>query len=198
MSSANLCELLQPRQEPVPSGQMAAPRPVFHAALGTEIQEIRKAKGWSLNQAVLFAKRKGHKQPTAQGLRWLEEGRTRYPDPDTLKAIADLYGLDYSALALRIAQTNYERDLATYGRDLIRHLQDQGSVHPSHGGTADEFPASARRIAELEKRVVFYETALNTVEDVAKQLLDVVAIRDKDNAARSRAARRSGRSGKAS
>lgn len=123
---------------------------------------MRQAKGWSIKQAVIQAKGKGH-SITAYQLRWLEEGKTKAPDGEALRAVSAIYGLSYVALALEFISSNY-------GSDLLRHIVDQRSDLQNGGLPPDELPTSARRIAELETELAAFKTRWREVQDVARAL----------------------------
>ncbi len=106
MSRANFCDPLQRDKADLPSRSMAKERPVFHADISADIREWRVRKGWSVGEAVQRAAQKGHVL-TAQKLRWMEEGRGKFPPQDALRAVAAIYGLDYEPLAWRYVAANY-------------------------------------------------------------------------------------------
>ncbi|HYE86530.1 MAG TPA: helix-turn-helix transcriptional regulator [Vicinamibacterales bacterium] len=146
----------------------ATGRPVFHPKLGQLFAGCRAAKGWSVQQAVNMAHGRKHTALTPNRLRWLEEGRTKAPDQDVLRAVCDIYGLDYREIATAFIEANY-------GRDLVRHLEDQQS---GAGGT--DVPASARRIAQLEQRIKDYETTFREMQG-ALTTLSSIAVRLHEN-----------------
>jgi len=145
-------------------------RPIFHPELGQALKAIRDAKQWSVSQARIQAKGKGH-AVTDNQLRWLEQGKTKSPDQEVLRAVAAIYGLDYMELARQIVAANY-------GSDLVRHTGDQRSGSRKEG-PADELPASARRIAELESELSNFKTRFGEVQ-AATHVLFRIAIRSRE------------------
>lgn len=87
--------------------QAARQRPVFHERYGQDLKALREAHGWSVQQAVNLAIGKGHRGLTWNKLTWLESGKTKLPDRDTLEAIAAIYELRYEELAEHYIQANY-------------------------------------------------------------------------------------------
>lgn len=70
-------------------------RPVFYPDLGEYFEGLRAAEGWSQSDAARFAAQRGLTALTRQVLLRLENGATKNPEPDVLRAVADLYGQDY-------------------------------------------------------------------------------------------------------
>lgn len=90
----------------VPCRAMAG-RPVFSADLGRFFQELRTAKGWSQRQAESIAARRGLGTLTKNILWRLEAGKVKNPEPDTLRAVASLYGMSYELLVAQFMQARY-------------------------------------------------------------------------------------------
>lgn len=107
-------------------------RPVFHAELGDMLKDKRVVRGWSQAQTVRFAKRTAG-QLTENQLRYLEAGKVENPDPDTLRALCQLYDLPYAELASRYFS-------ATYAVPV--RVEDSGIV-TIEPGAADDAPAFA-------------------------------------------------------
>lgn len=172
MSRANICGALQSVETALRSLSMSRrgrERPVFHLQLGQYIAGFRANRKWSIHRAVLAARHKGHAALTDNKLRWMEEGKTKAPDQDVLRAIADIYEVDYIGLARAFVEANY-------GSDLLRHPADQRSA--SAGGA--DVPASdeRRRIRDLEQRIADLEpleTRWSEVQDVARALFRLTA-----------------------
>jgi transcriptional regulator with XRE-family HTH domain len=170
MSSANFCALLQCAENGLRSAALAAQsveRPTFHPELGKSLRAIREAKGWSVSQARIQAKGRGHTVSDNQ-LRWLEQGKTKSPDQEVLRAVAAIYGFDYMELARKIVEANY-------GSDLLRHAGDHRSG--SHQGGPTDVPASdveRHRLsvveAELRALKAQYREVSNAARAAFKQL----------------------------
>ena len=82
-------------------------RPVFHGQIGSELRELREARGWSQHQTVSLAKRRKLPPLSVQKLRYLEEGRTKHPDAEVLRALSALYGVNYDELVARFIVAIY-------------------------------------------------------------------------------------------
>lgn len=76
----------------------SAERPVFHPVIGKTLKDARLRRGWSFGQTVIQAAKR-NLPITKSSVRYLEEGKTKHPDAETLKAVAVLYGLSYRDLA---------------------------------------------------------------------------------------------------
>lgn len=77
-------------------------------------------------------------------------------------------------------------------RDLTRHAGTGASTHLPTEGEPD-VPATARRIADLERLVADYETRLREMQDVASRLVKLAALGSAEERAASRAERTRGR-----
>jgi len=85
-------------------------RAVIHEDIGRQIAAAREQAGWSQTQAVSLAARRG--LPLGLGaLRGMEEGTTKYPTADVLRAIATLFRLPYEALVRQYTTANYGVDV---------------------------------------------------------------------------------------
>lgn len=165
MSSAKFCDSLQGHEGDVRFGQMSESgeeRPIFHPKLGALLAKTRAAKGWSVQQAVIAARGKKHTALTPNRLRWLEEGKTKAPDQDVLRAVCAIYDLDYFEIASAYIAANY-------GRDLVRQSTDQqsGSL------LGDPDVATSRRIIELETKLRNYEAAIGELQNVLGTLGEI-------------------------
>lgn len=67
----------------------------------------RKRRRWSVEHAVARSQDKHPGVLTWNVLTRLERGKTKHPDSDALRAIADLYGQDYMRLAGAFIERNY-------------------------------------------------------------------------------------------
>jgi hypothetical protein len=120
-------------------------RPVFHKDLGDFLKGVREHRGWSLQQAVNVAAGKKLPALTWNKLRLIEAGKTKLPDPDVLRAVAAIYGLNYLELAVPLVEETYGLHQSAY--DLSRHEGTKASSLPKVGG-ADVLATA--RIRELE------------------------------------------------
>lgn len=130
-------------------------RPVFHPDLGRYFAELRKAHGWKQSQAAHFAARRGLAALTRQVLLRLENGKTKNPEPDVLRAVGDLYGVPYEQLVTRCVEAQYGVELrparpgearpAAWGQpglaagdeDELRLLERYRQISPRHREVLD-------------------------------------------------------------
>lgn len=121
-------------------------RPVHHTKLATYFVTLREAKGWNQSQAADVAARR-HLKVTYQALRGLEDGTTKNPEPDLLRAVAVLYGKTYREVALEVIRTRYR-------------LVDL---------SADQFQEDVerKRFSEIEDRLATIETKAGALDDEA-------------------------------
>jgi transcriptional regulator with XRE-family HTH domain len=125
-------------------------RPAFYPELGQFFAKLRTAHGWTMRQAALIAATKGL-DVTRQVLLRLEKGQIKNPEPDTLKALAVLYGLTYEELAGRFVRQRY-------GIDLLRH--DVGVRSAAGGILHDPEPAPTAPLPQNS----LYEEAIKLLE----------------------------------
>jgi transcriptional regulator with XRE-family HTH domain len=89
-------------------------RPTFHPELAEFFKTLREAAGIrSFRQAVSIAARRSKTEPifkaiTPQTLRGLEKGTTKNPNPQVLRAVAELYRVPYADLAQRFFEKGFE------------------------------------------------------------------------------------------
>lgn len=181
MSIANLCGSLQGKEDGLGClGLVAKPRkrPVFHKALGEMLLQLRTARGWSVQEAVNYSQPQHANVLTWNILTRIESGKTKHPDSEALRALSDLYKISYTELATAFVSANY-------GRDLFRH-GSTGQQDSHHEEGESDVPASARRIADLERQLADYETRLREMQDVASRLVKLAALgsREEREAAR--------------
>jgi transcriptional regulator with XRE-family HTH domain len=103
-------------------------RSVFLEGFGHYLVSLREALRWKQAQAADIAKRRGI-AVTYQALRGLEEGTTKSPDPELLRAIAALYELPYPELVRRYVHERYGVDLTPDEFALM--LQDRFGAAPN-------------------------------------------------------------------
>lgn len=108
-------------------------RPVFNAALGTFFRQTREYRGLGLRQAAMAAVHSGLSRISKATLSGLERGRTKHIDPDVLRELALLYGLDYQDLAKRVVSVQYGLTDLSIDRALaVQHadppLQDESAT----------------------------------------------------------------------
>lgn len=173
LSIAKLCAALQ-RDEAAVGWLLAvartSKRPVFHKELGQRLVALRNKRGWSVQEAVNYSQRTHPRVLTWNRLTRLESGKTKHPDAEALRAVADLYDLDYRRLATDFIAANY-------GSDLIRHDDAELSPLPaiSKGEVADD--ATAARIRQLEgdlEELAVYKSIVETVRPLLIEALDAV------------------------
>jgi transcriptional regulator with XRE-family HTH domain len=92
---------------PLASVAMSPPRPVFDAELGRFFVELRQQRGWTQRQAEDIAARRKLEPLTRQVLWRLEKGKTKNPEPEVLRAVADLYDLAYQDVVSRFVQRRF-------------------------------------------------------------------------------------------
>lgn len=86
-------------------------RPVFHEELGQQLKALRTRREWSVQQAVNYARSKGHTGLTWNKLTLLEGGKTKFPEREALQAVAALYDLRFDELARSFVLRNYGSDV---------------------------------------------------------------------------------------
>jgi transcriptional regulator with XRE-family HTH domain len=144
-------------------------RPIRFKQLGEFLIAQRASRQWQQAEAAAIAKRRGLKALTRQVLLRLENGQTKSPEPEALRAVAELYTLNYDDLVHRMMVERYG-----ISSDLIRHTgTGQQDSHQSKGES--DVPASAR-IQQLERRVQEYESALHEVQDLANRLVRIASV----------------------
>lgn len=164
------------RFEVLASGQMRR-RPVYFKELGDFLIALREGKKWQQAHAAARAKRRGLVALTRQVLLRLEKGQTKSPDPDALRAVAALYGVDYVDLVIRMMNERYGlgHDLPTLSSDStevtdpndqeqsitneVVVIQKEALLEPS-GIDKDEPPVSREVAADAESRPVSAEIDL--------------------------------------
>jgi transcriptional regulator with XRE-family HTH domain len=121
-----------------------ADRPVFHKELGQFFESLREAQGWNQRQAADIAKRRRIKSLSRQVLLRLEDGKTKNPEPEVLRALAELYERPYEEIAARFIAVRF--GLAFPGLDLP--WQPSGRESAPHQGGVDA-PAPTRIFEDL-------------------------------------------------
>lgn len=163
---------------------MPSKRPVFLPKLARTLVELREARQWKQAHAADLADRRGL-AVGYQALRWLEEGKIKSPEPELLRAVADLYEFPYPALVGLFLAERYGVAVSDV-RDLPRQSGDQASG--PHREESTDVPASgslAARIVELEGHLADRDAQLRHVSDAARLLMRRLALPEKDTAARS-------------
>jgi transcriptional regulator with XRE-family HTH domain len=126
-------------------------RPIFHADFGRYLAKLREERtGWTQSDAARF----GQKQNpvlTRQVLLHLEAGRTKDPEPEVLRALAQLYGVEYSEIAGRFVAQRYGIDIGH--RDLPRHGRS-GESTPHRGGVDVTAPTRVLEDLATAKRTI--------------------------------------------
>lgn len=144
-------------------------RRVFSKDLGEYFVSLRAEKGWKQSQAADIASRREIRRLSYQTLRGLEEGKTKNPDPSTLRAIAKLYEKSYEEVVARVVANRYGINLGdtVKGRDLIRPAA-AGDSEASAGGP--DVSLAPRVLAEREQ-------ALRRILQNAKSQIAELALR---------------------
>lgn len=171
MSIAKLCESLQSEEADLRSealAQKAADRPLFHEELGAQLVKFRTDRGWSVQQAVNFSEKKHPGALTWNKLTHLERGKTKYPDADALRALADLYDLSYTTLAAPYIQKLYGF--------MISDLSGGDSPFPPARKGALDAAAALARVRELEARVEELATYQAIVHQMRPMLREAMAL----------------------
>lgn len=143
-------------------------RPVFFPALGAYFKSLRDAKGWNQSQAADMAVRRKITL-TYQQIRGLEEGKTYDPDPQAMRAVAELYDVSFEEVLAAVITHRYGVSVpaTAFGR---RGRTTQPS-RPSAQARA------AARISALEERVATYKATMRQMRaPIAKlaALLDAI------------------------
>jgi transcriptional regulator with XRE-family HTH domain len=146
--------------------------------------QLRDDRGWNQSEAADMSRRKGHPALTRQVLLRLERGQTKNPEPEVMRAVAALYGLDYADLvrqfvALRFgvvsdaANANQNEAGESKSYDLLRPTRDQFSRLSSPGDSASATESSSRRdrVSELEAELRMLRTQYREVRDAARAAL---------------------------
>ena len=185
---------IQPLSTKATSGPLecaqVAKRPVFLPEMGAFFVQIREAKGWGQRQAAELAQRRGLRALTRQVLLRLESGRTKYPDPEVLRAIAALYEIPYEILISQFVEARYNLRAENLV-DLLRHGAGYQSASSEGGADVSASSAAAARILELERTNADLETTLGEVRDLTRKLFAVAVRSAEDRASSAPEARRS-------
>lgn len=161
-------------------------RPVFLPQFGEFLSNLRDSRGWTLRGAASLASRRGLKALTYQVMFRLESGQTKSPDAETLRAVADLYEIDYPIIVERFTTESYGvgRDLPLHGRTRKEDSQQQGESHD---------PASPRVQPEVTRKALE-----EGIDSVIRHLTELSATYLEDSKARRSKARGGRRDRKAS
>ena len=81
-------------------------RPVFLPAFGKYLRALRDDHGWNQSQAVDTARRRGITL-SYNTLRWIEDGKIKNPEPETLRGLSRLYGVGYEEVVGNYAQEKF-------------------------------------------------------------------------------------------
>lgn len=107
-SFAARCSVTKPHYD---TAQMPE-RPVFLPDLGAYLVSLREARGWEQSKAADIAGRRKIAL-SYQALRGLEEGKTKNPEPATLRALAALYEVPYTEIIGRYIERRFGVQVAT-------------------------------------------------------------------------------------
>ena len=140
-------------------------RPIYHAEFGRYLVALRESnklmtgQPWTQSDAARFAAERGLPL-TRLILRGLEEGKTKNPEADVLRAVADLYEVPYTDLVTRLVSSQFNLPLS----DLSRHGL---AIQPLR-----EVPQNAQ--AELRQLRAEYNSLLRDVRDLNSALFRVL------------------------
>jgi transcriptional regulator with XRE-family HTH domain len=158
-------------------------RPVFHPQIGKFFAELRERKGFTQRQAGALAERRKLPGLTRQVLWRLEAGRTKNPEPEVFRAIAELYEESYEEVIAKWVVYRYGVS------DLIGHGVGTGSAAPPLSGGAVDGPAQAR-ILELERQLADHQAQMREVRALTARLVELATRGGEDGAAAQPQARR--------
>jgi transcriptional regulator with XRE-family HTH domain len=96
------------------SAAVAGARPIFHAEFGRYLAKLREDKtGWTQSDAARFGRR--HSPALSRNvIVHLEQGKTKDPEPEVLRALANLYGVEYLEIVTRFIESRYRIDLTRH------------------------------------------------------------------------------------
>lgn len=144
---------------------VARDRPVFQKDLGDFLRNLRKSRGWTCRGAASIAQRKGFALKY-QGLFQLEKGTIKHPNPEALRAIADLYDVDYHELVSRVMSARYSLP-PPVDEAINPHANAAGSTDAPTSDAMARLASIQRRDADLAGEV---HDAIRTLTKVAASL----------------------------
>ena len=127
---------------------MNAQRPTFHAEIGAFLVHLRQMKGWSQRKTVNMARQRGI-MLSLGSLRFIEEGKTKYPDRALLAGIAALYDVPFELLVQRFVEANYGVEV---------RVRAEGEAHA--------IDPTLARVMDLETRVAKYQSTFGELRDI--------------------------------
>ena len=135
---------------------MAAKRPTFHSNIGAFLAHLREIKGWSQRKTVNVARERGIALSLGS-LRFLEEGKTKYPDRALLAGIAALYDVPFELLVQRFVEANYGVEVRVRAT----------GAEPSR--ESDVVDPTLTRVIDLESRVAKYQSTISELRDIVER-----------------------------
>jgi transcriptional regulator with XRE-family HTH domain len=97
--------------------------------LGRFFEKLREARGFaSQRNAARIAKQRGFTAISYQVLQRLEAGRTRFPEPEVLRALAELYNAPYELLVARSVMAIYGIALEHLPKRIDELLRQQAGI----------------------------------------------------------------------
>ena len=135
---------------------MVPQRPTFHAEIGAFLAHLRQMKGWSQRKTVSMARQRGLALSLGS-LRFLEEGRTKYPDRVLLAGVAALYDVPFELLVQRFVEANYGVEVRVRG----------AGSGPSP--ESNVFDPTLSRVMDLETRVAQYQSTISELRDIVER-----------------------------
>jgi len=147
-----------------------ARRPVFHPELGAFFEELREKRGWTQSQAADLAQRRDLHVLTRQVLLRLEDGKTKNPEPEVLRAVAVLYEVPYDDLVAKWVATRFGTALSAEGRDLVRHSGGEDR-RIGDGGVGGDDSIAARA---LERERQHHQAVIEKLEETLRGVFSVL------------------------
>jgi transcriptional regulator with XRE-family HTH domain len=134
---------------------MVTQRPTFHPEIGAFLVHLRQMKGWSQRRAVSVARQRGIALSLGS-LRFVEEGKTKYPDRVLLAGIASLYDVPFEMLVQRFVEANYGVEI-------------QVRASGTSSSESATFNPTLARVMELEARVAKYQSTIGELRSIVER-----------------------------
>lgn len=151
-------------------------RPVFHEELGSFFVGLSTKRGWDQSQAAKIAARRGLSALTRQVIIRLERGKTKNPEPNVLRALAELYERPYDELVGLFVEVrfglkvNQEKAKPDQGKTLAPGQVDAAeSPEPTPVEVGKRTPGrplvhSSRRPPDIDDRPAIAEALMEYAE----------------------------------
>jgi transcriptional regulator with XRE-family HTH domain len=154
-----------------------AKRPTFHPDLGRFFAGLREERGWSQRQAAAIAKRRDVSL-NYNAIWRLETGKIKNPEPEVMRAIAQLYELEYADVVQRFIGVRF-------GLTSPVRSTDQGSVLSTGGAPGVPASDAVSRLESIRERD---QTLSGEVRDAIRRLTRIATTLEEEAAADSTAA----------